>query len=235
MNSDRVEKLSINGLAMPDDFPTLAYEAIYRCAFSRSKGLPVEYENFASAWNAIAYRFLEACEIEGRLPDLLKAGDADDPTHRFRQERDLFAFFSNLFSVYEGAFYALYSLGAMLDKATFPLATERDRQRISPTSTAHCMSKAFAADAINEVIASVLSDQDYLESREVRNILTHRAAPGRTFFVGLGIAEEPLADEWKIKGIVLDERMAPDRKAQAARILLTLLTGIKTFVETRMI
>jgi hypothetical protein len=235
MNSDRVEKLSINGLTMPDDFPTLAYEAIYRRAFLRSKSLPVEYDNFASAWNAIAYRFLEACEIENRLPDLLRTGDAGDPQHRFRQESDLFAFFSNLISVFESSFYGLYSLGAMLDKATFPIATERDRQRISPSSTASCISKAFGGDAINQVIAQILADQDYLESREVRNILTHRAAPGRTFFVGLGSSDEPLADQWKIKGIILDERMAPERKMQAARMLLSLLTGIQAFVEARMI
>jgi hypothetical protein len=164
---------------------------------------------------------------------LANAGGSPEPLERYRQERDLFGFFSNGFSVFEATFYGLFSLGALLSASSFPITTAKDQQRISPSSTATAIAKAFPGDPVNQAIDAALTAPAYVEWREIRNILTHRAAPGRTFFVGIGV-EDAIPDQWKIKSIALDARMAPLRRADLSRLLSTLLRGIDQFAKTRL-
>jgi hypothetical protein len=49
--------LSINGLQMPSDFPTVTFESIYGSARKRERLSPVLFEQFGGAWNAVAYRY----------------------------------------------------------------------------------------------------------------------------------------------------------------------------------
>jgi hypothetical protein len=152
---------------------------------------------------------------------------------RCPQERDLFGFFSNGFSVLEATFFGLFSLGAFLSAANFPIKTPKDQQRISPSSTAAAMLKAFPGDPINQTISATISDRAYLEWREVRNVLTHRAAPGRTFFVGIG-GDDELPDLWKILSIPLDLKMAPSRRAELSRLLTIVLRAVEQFSKSRL-
>jgi hypothetical protein len=182
----------------------------------------------------LSYRFATTVECEKDLTaSLVPAGAGLTPEDRYRQERDLFAFFSNSFSVFESTFYGLFSLGAFVFQASFPIETAKDQQRISPPSTIAAMTNAFKGDPILKVIEAVTTDPHYSELREVRNILTHRAAPGRTFFVGIG-ADDVLADEWKIKNIPLDVSMAPTRRAEVARLLTELLQGVDAFAKAHL-
>jgi hypothetical protein len=225
--------LSTNGLIMPQDFPVAEYESVHKRIEPRARTSNDVYEQFAGAWNAQAYRFLAVTEYETAFCASLAAGGGNSGhAERYRQERDLFGFFSNGFSVFEATFYGLFSLGAFLSAAGFPISTAKDQQRISPASTAAAIAKAFPGDPINQAIYGVLTDPAYLEWREVRNILTHRAAPGRTFFVGIGV-DDALPDQWKIKSIPLDANMAPSRRAALSRLLTELLQGIDQFAKTR--
>lgn len=216
---------------MPPDFPVVQYELIHKRAEPRAKTSNHVYEHFAGAWNAIAYRFLAATEYEGTFTaSLAGAGSSPAPLVRFQQERDLFGFFSNGFSVFEATFYGLFSLGSFLSAAIFPLGTAKDQQRITPTSTAAALAVAFPGDPIHKIISTVLQDPAYLEWREVRNVLTHRAAPGRIFFVGIG-GDNALPDQWKIRNIPLNMNMAPARRADLSRLLGNLLQGIDDFTR----
>jgi hypothetical protein len=79
-----------------------------------------------------------------------------------------------------------------------------------------------------------VSDVQFIEWREIRNILTHRTAPGRTFFVSIGdVADAQLPDQWKIKGISLDTKMAATRRRQLSQQLDELLAGIQDFMLLR--
>jgi hypothetical protein len=82
-------------------------------------------------------------------------------------------------------------------------------------------------------MGAVTRDSAYLEWREVRNVLTHRAVPGRTFFVGIG-GDDVLVDQWKIKNIPLDEKMASKRRAELSRLLGDMLAAIERFAEARL-
>lgn len=224
--------LSTNGLVVPDDFPASEYESIYLKAASHLPKQQEIYEQFGSAWNAVAYRFVAVAEYEAILKVSLVRTNAPPP-ERYEQERDLFGFFSSGFSVFEAAFYGIFSLGALIAPAAFPTTTPRDQQRISPSSTAGAIAKAFPGDSLNGVIAAVTGDLAYLEWREIRNILTHRAAPGRRFFVSIG-GDEEIPDQWKIKDIPLNANMPQSRRAELSRLLSTLLNGIEQFSKSRL-
>jgi hypothetical protein len=225
------ERLSTNGLIMPRDFPAVEYESIHRKAESHARQSIDTYVQFASAWNAQAYRFLALTEHEISLSSsLAAAGASAQSEERFRQERDLFGFFSNGFSVFEATFYGLFSLGAFISPARFPIIAAKDQQRISPGSTSTAIAAAFPGDPINSAVDAVLTDAAYVGWREVRNILTHRAAPGRTFFVCIG-DDDAIPDQWKIKSIPLDEKMASSRRIELSRLLSILLQGIDQFAK----
>jgi hypothetical protein len=226
-------QLKTNGLVMPGDFPTGHYNAVFERTLSQVTASPVIYEHFAGAWNAVAYRFLGMADGEGAFTSLV-VHTAPKPTIRYEQEHSLFSFFSSGFSVFEAAFYAIFALGALLSPTDFPIATSRDQQRISPQTTSLALARAFTADPLNAVISGLLSDTQFLEWREIRNILTHRAAPGRTFFVSIGgDGDALLPDQWKLKGILLDDQMASTRRAQLSRQLDDLLDGIRNFAFRR--
>lgn len=219
---------------MPGDFPAAEYDSIHRKVEPLARRTSDVYEQFAGAWNAQAYRFLAMTEYEAAFSaSIAGAGSSPTPADRFRQERDLFGFFSNGSSIFESTFYGLFALGAFLDPARFPIASAKDQQRISPPTTATAIAAAFAGDAINRSVDTVLSDASYLEWREVRNILTHRAAPGRIFFASIGV-DDVLPDQWKIKGIPLDAKLAPSRRAELSRLLSTLLRSIDQFAQAKL-
>lgn len=222
--------LKTNGLIMPNDFPTLQYEAIFD-RVSRKANSSVFIDQFAPAWNAVAYRYRALAEDERGFTALVNH-TTPEPQIRYEQERALFGFFSNGFSIFESTFYGLFALGAMLSPVNFPIASPREQQRISPQSTMVSFKAAFAGDAINDAINILITNTDYIEWREIRNILTHRAAPGRTFFVGIGGPnDEPLPDQWKIKGIALDKNMAVGRRRRLSDLLTQILDACQRFVE----
>lgn len=226
--------LSTNGLLMPLDFPVAQYEFIYKKAEPYAKSMHDIYSQFGGAWNGLAYRFLAATEYEAAFTSsLVKMGSSPEPIERHQQERNLFGFFSNGFSVFDSVFYGLFSLGSLISAKFFPMNTPKDQQKISPPTTAAVMEKAFPKDPINDVLKRIMQDPSYLEWREIRNILTHRAAPGRTFFVSMS-SDEVLPDEWKIKDIPLDEKMAITRRLELARLLSDMLIGIEQFVKSRL-
>ncbi len=224
--------LSINGLAMPGDFPVAALESIHSRAFAL-RGTHAEiYEHFASAWNAVAYRFLAVAEYEIEFTASLSIHSAD-ATLRHQQEKQLFGFFSNGFSVFEAAFYGLFSLGSLQSPSEFPIATSKDQQRISPSTTMSALKLAFPSSPLNAALNSITNDPAYLEWREIRNVLTHRAAPGRRFHAHLGGKDFSIPDQWKLKDISLDVDMAPTKRAHLSRLLNRFADEVDVFAQAQ--
>jgi len=219
---------------MPPDFPVAHYESVHSKIQPRASTSREIYEQFGGAWNAIAYRYLAVTEYEAAFTaSLVDVGTSPQATDRHQQERDLFGFFGNGFAVFEAAFYSLFALGALVSVASFPISTAKEQQRINPTSTTDAITKAFPNDPIVHTLNNVTSDSDYLDWREVRNVLTHRAAPGRIFFASVG-GGTAIADQWKIKSITLDVHMAPARRAELSRLISDLLEAIDQFAATHL-
>jgi len=231
--SNSAKGLSTNGLIMPDDFPVAAYESVHRSVEPRATKFPEIYEQFGGAWNAVSYRFFAVAEYSAILSKSLAVRTSTRVAGRCEQERDLFGFFNSGFSVLESAFYGLFALGAFVVPAAFPINTPKDQQRISPSSTFDALRKTFAKEPIVTVTSTILSDTAYLEWREVRNILTHRAVPGRTVFLGIG-GDDELPDQWKIKNIPLNAQMTELRRNELSRLITELLVGVDQFVKSHL-
>lgn len=225
------QPLVLNGLLMPPDFPTAAFERAYARAGRKARSSAALYEHFSAAWNAISFRYLALCSEGDDFTASITAPDSvASLEQRYRQERYLFGFFSAGFSAFEAYFYGMFAIGGMLKTSDFPMSTSKEQQAVSPTSTSRTYERAFPGDAILTGFQSMFTDAAYREWKEVRNVLTHRTAPGRTIFVSIG-SDEDLPPRWKINNIVLDENTAASRRTHASRMLGALLSAGADFVE----
>ena len=78
----------------------------------------------------------------------------------------------------------------------------------------------------------MFTDAAYREWKEIRNVLTHRTAPGRTIVVSVE-SDEALLARWKINDIPLGTQTASLRRGHAARMLNALLNAAAVFTESR--
>lgn len=224
--------LQTNGLIVPTDFPNTQYEAVHKIIESTQSGHDL-YEHYSGAWNALAYRFCASIDSGNIFVASLRThGATPPPQERYTQERALFEFYSSGFSVFESTFYGLYTIGAFLEPSVFSLSSQRDQQRVSPSRARDAFTLAFPRDPILDTFTSIFGHQEYQRWREVRNVLTHRAAPGRRLYVSLGSEDTPLT-EWKLNNTPLDESIATTGRQNLSRLLTDLLTGAAHFVATR--
>lgn len=232
-STSRVAVLRGNGLLVPSDFPTAPYESIYSAVEAYQAGHPL-YEHHSGAWNALAYRFRAMTDSGEAFATLMKShGSAPKPEERYLQEKALFDFFSAGFSVFECAFYGLYAIGAFLKQEIFVLSSARDQQQVSPAKTRDAFTKAFPADPILSAFAALFADPKYQEWREIRNVLTHRTAPGRRIYVSIGDDDAPPA-EWKVNNSPLDSSIVSNGRRELSRLLTGLLTAGADFVLVRL-
>ena len=82
------------------------------------------------------------------------------------------------------------------------------------------------------MFSTLFSDSAYQQWREVRNVLTHRTAPGRRIYVSIGDDETPSV-EWKLNNILLDENLVPSRQYELGRLVGDLVSGLNTFLSGR--
>ena len=224
--------LTPNGLAPHASFPLAPYEAVHAVVVARWS-TAASYQQYSGAWNALAYRFHGAVEAGTKFQKLLRdSGSHPAPQQRFHQEEALFNFFSNGFAAFEALFYGLFAIGSCIDPGAFRLETQKEQQRVSPSHTNETFKRAFASDPILSAFANVFSDPAYQRWRDMRNVLTHRAAPGRRMYVGIGRNDAPPV-EWKLNGLPLDAVLVPSHLAELASLIADVLSAAATFVATR--
>jgi hypothetical protein len=100
------------------------------------------------------------------------------PSERAEQEINLYTFFAAFVAGIEALFYGLYAMGSLWDPATFDLLPGRPRD-VWPNTVATAYARVTGAGALAAVLDTTLSDNTYREGEEIRNVLSHRAAPGR--------------------------------------------------------
>jgi hypothetical protein len=226
-------KLISVGLDAPPDFPADRYNECQLMAEQRRAAHAVMPE-FRGAWNAVAYRFQAMTEAGNAFANALDShGAHPPPKERYEQESCLNTFFSSGFATFESAFYGLYALGAMINGSPLSLATAKDKQSVSPSRVHTAFLRAFAGDSSLTGIDAVLNDNEFKTFRETRNILTHRTAPGRVMYVGIG-GDQDLPTEWKLNNMPLDRTIATQGRSHVARILTTIVETCTDF-GTRML
>lgn len=214
--------LSPNGIEMPISFPVSQYESIYKI---------VTTEHFSGAWNALAYRFRASVDHKDAfISSVREHGSTPPPEMRYSQEKILFDFFSSSFSAIEALFYGLYAIGTFISPSHFSLSSERDQQGVSPSKTQKTYAKAFPNDVILTSFSNLFSDSSFQQIREIRNILTHRTAPGRRMYVSIGNEDAP-ATEWKLNNVPIDESITENATQDLSRLLISLLSASEEFVK----
>lgn len=224
--------LKSNGLTPHADFPSELYDAVHAKVVARWS-TELSYHHYSGAWNALAYRFHGTIEAGAKFQRSLRGYGAHPAPHqRFEQEEALFNFFSNGFAAFEALFYGLFAIGGFINATAFPLATQKEQQRVSPTYTTEAFRRAFPSDPLLVTFASLFGDPAYQRWRDMRNVLTHRAAPGRRVYVGIGIDDAPPV-EWKLNNIPLDAALVPERQRELAKLISDVVSAADTFLATR--
>ncbi len=216
----------IDELEIPGDFPANAYASIRKLVSAREGNNPL-YSHYVGAWNAIPYRFLAAAESGEEFARLVqKHGVGPERFYRYLQERAIFEFFSCGFSVLEASFYALYTMGALIQPMNFQISTEKDRRRVNLRRTEESFRTHFSSDPIVPLLSQILNDQGYKELCEVRNILTHQVVLGRHFSLSRSHAAQ-----WELNGVRVDFGVSTFVKyrAELVRIMDVLMTGMDRF------
>jgi hypothetical protein len=224
--------LTNNGLASHVDFPLAHYEAVHAAVVGRWS-TAASYQQYSGAWNALAYRYHGAVEAGAKFQKSLRdSGPNPAPQQRFEQEQSLFNFFSNGFSAFEALFYGLFAIGSFIDPGAFPLETQKEQQRVSPSFANEVFKRAFPSDPILSAFLNLFSDPAYQRWRDMRNVLTHRAAPGRRMYVGIGRDDTPPV-EWKLNDLPLNAALVPGHQTELARLIADVLSAAVTFLESR--
>ena len=227
-----VSPLTANGLVPHDDFPLKPYEAVHAKVVAEWSAKP-SYHHYAGAWNALAYRFHGSIDAGAKFQKSLRDFGAHPAPHqRYKQEEALFNFFSNGFAAFEALFYGLFAVRSLIDAVAFPLTTAKEQQRVTPSYTNDAFKRAFPNDPLLDAFASLLNDTSYQKWREMRNVLTHRAAPGRRIYVGIGSDDAPPV-EWKLNDLPLDSTLVPKHQLELARLISDALDATTKFLATK--
>ena len=177
------KKLSTVGIVMPKDFEATAYESVHARINANQNTESDTWQQYAGAWNAVAYRFLSVTESDKMFTKSIKRyGDAPKQPERYYQERELFSFFVNGLATIESLCYGLFAIGSMLNPQEFPTNTAKDLRLISPERTAGQFAKAFQGEGITFALQHLIATQEFRDWKEIRNVLAHRTSPGRLIY-----------------------------------------------------
>jgi len=217
---------------MPVDFPLAAYEAVHLKVAPHRAASEQIYNQFAGGWNAITYRYNAFAEYDDHFSESIGTYGAAPPAEeRYRQERDLFGFFSSGFSTFEAFFYAAFAAGAFLQPGKFPIGRPEDQRNISAGTTLRAYRTAFPAAPLITALDATVQDPAYRELRDIRNVLSHRSAPGRTIHVALG--GEPAPNQWKLDNINLDKNTTVTRRHRACSAFTDVMNAFRSFVDAQ--
>lgn len=224
--------LATSGLEMPDDFPGEQFNRAWAKVAPLSSSKPAAYLEFSSAWAALSYRYLAAVQHgEDFTNSIISDGTSPPAGRRFHQEKCLFDFFSAGFSALDSFFYAAYALGSLVDAAAFPLATDKDRRNVTCDNTIRRFKERFSSGQPLAALQALAVSPEHVEWRTIRNILTHRAAPGRTLHVSIGSDDETPVDLWKQFDLPLDRTLTITKRAKLGASLLAPMTALADFAE----
>ena len=226
--------LKVNGLEMPPTFPEATFEIVFETVNAHSQ--LATYLQFHGAWNAVAYRFLAMTDCDHSFTTSIKEhGPAPAQPIRYGQERDLFGFVSNAYSMFDAFHYGMHAIGTFLDPTYFKLASPEDERKVTFGSTSRAYASAFNGDPIVDHFLAYWSDPARQDLDVIRNMLTHRAVPPRALrlTVGGGSPPKPAATDTRLD-LELDQSTTATRAADITALLSRCLIPLQDFVGRKL-
>jgi hypothetical protein len=200
-------------LDLPDDFPVADIDGLHAHVsdyVDDGNKLPPEWRGWADGLNGLVYRF-RACDEHGAQVTVLLADPSPTQPTRYEQERDLFCFYSEGLSAIECVYYGLYFVGTHADGAAFPYNV--DPRDVTPKRVTMIFEASHGGEPLTKTLRDVLDSTEFKIWSGVRNYLSHRGAPGRTYYEGggppsgvewdLGVKDADPADELTITRLTL--------------------------------
>jgi hypothetical protein len=218
---------------LPNDFSVQEFEAVYKKLQAHSQQKH-EYDLGIGAMHAISYRFKALAEYDDRFTaSIASHGPAPAQPIRYEQERDLFGFFSNAFSVFDTLCFVLFAIGALTGAPNFSLATAKDERNVNWATMKKAYNTSYPSDPILATINTIEADAAFTEIRDARNMFTHRATPPRHHKLAIG---SPSPNETTIArvNIVVDATTTASRRRDVARLLQSGLQAAANFVAVRL-
>jgi hypothetical protein len=223
----------MNNLVMPPCFPEEQFDRIHQAIDQYRAN--ANYLQFQGAWNAVAYRYKAMIEYdEGFTASILTDGRGPAEPLRYRQERDLFGFVSNAYSMFDAIHYAMYVVGSFVDTNHFKLSDDEDERNVNFSNTKKAFAAAFDSDPINQHFSSFANDPVRRDLDSIRNMFTHRASPPRAFRLSTGgpnRAGRSSASFTRLE-LEIDNQTTASRTAEARRLLSACLDALEAFIAS---
>lgn len=209
---------------LPEDFPQEAYAAIQnRMCVGPDLGEahPEARREFTGGWNALRYRYLACSEHDRDFTALIRKQHTDPD--RYGEERALYGFFVTGQSAIESLFYGLYALASVLRSDKFPIR-DQDPRNIKWDHTAQRFGSSFPGEALTGALTELAGSTEFEDWRKQRNILAHRATPGRGIYIG---GPKDGVIEWS--DIELDQETTASRRRWLSTAIGNILRSADSF------
>ena len=219
-------KLTSIGIEPSEGFPTQAYEIIHSILTKYKDSHFISWQQFAGSWNAVGYRYKTLTEHDEAFTNSIETFGVSVPQpQRYIQERELFGFFTVGLAIIEAFYYGQYAIGSMIKPEKIPLLSETHFEKVSPRFTAKQFQENFPDELITQRLQSILVSEKFKEWNKIRNVLIHRASPGRAYHHGGDIHNKTM---W-LTGILIDHETTAERKKWITSVLNEVLTPTADF------
>lgn len=238
--STRKATLTSVGFIVPSDFPSEAYETIYKLLVKYKDTNQVQWQSFGLGWNGLAYRYRAMAEYDEQCSSLIRAfGNSPPSEERYKQGTALFGFFVSAVSTIECFFYSTYWPGAILKPEQFP--SDSKAVRLYPKDIAEKFEAAFPDDSFSKQMLRCVHESTYAEMKDIRDVLSHRGMLPRRFYRGgerNGMATMPtnpkeLSNQWHYD-LSIDETTTATRRQWLSGELERLVSAAKDFCERKL-
>jgi len=223
------------GLVLPSSFPDDVFEAVKARIFGKVPSASPAWEQLAGSHNGVRYRLRTCADYsEEFTQSVQRFGDSPPVEKRYQQERQLFGFFVSGYAALDSFSFFMYFAAAHLQPGPFPTQRPGQIKSISCKSTPPAFAKAFPGEDITTALNTLLAEQMFNDWDAYRNVLAHRAAPGRVMYASVGSSAPDPAADWKIGSagsLKIDASLTPPRLAWLVHTLSGLVVAADTFTQ----
>jgi hypothetical protein len=224
-----------SGLVLPSSFPDGVFEAVKDRIFSKVPGASPLWGQLAGSHNGVRYRLRACADYSEEFTQSIQCcGDSPALEKRYQQERQLFGFFVSGYAAFDSFCFFMYFAAAHLQPSNFQTQLPGQIQSINCKNASAKFATAFPGEHITASLTALPADQMFNDWYWYRNILAHRAAPGRVMYVSNGSsAPEPAAD-WNMDpagSLKIDANLTSPRLAWLVQTLSGLVMAADTFTQ----
>jgi hypothetical protein len=224
-----------SGLTMPSAFPDYLFQTVAARIYGKVHSDLPEWEQLAGSHNGVRYRLRACVDYSAEFTQSVQRfGDSPPPEKRYQQERQLFGFFVSGYAALDSFCFFMYFAAAHLQPRHFPTQLPGHIKSISCKSTPPAFAKAFPVEDITTALNALLAEQMFNDWDAYRNVLAHRAAPGRMMYVTAEGDPPGSAADWKIGYAAnpkIDPNLTPPRLGWLIQTLSGLVMAADTFTQ----